>query len=313
MKHYFIINPIAGRNDSTEYITQEVERIFENRKEEYVVYITHKICDATDYVSKICMENEKSESPEDIVFYACGGDGSCFEVLNGLAGYKHALFTVVPVGSCNDFLKSFPEYDFSNLEDLVNGVEKQIDIIKINEYYSLNVCNIGFDSKVNYDCVANRKKYKTIKQAYNAAIIKNILKPWNDKVEIAMDSKVIFKGKLLLSAFANGNYYGGGYHCAPLAKVDDGLIDACIIKKVSRITFASLIKYFKDGTLLNKKQAKNIVTYKKGRKISITSDKTLTVTIDGESFFWKNIDINVVTKGLRFILPNKKIEKQVNC
>ena len=33
MKHYFIINPIAGRNDSTEYITNEVNRIFENRNE----------------------------------------------------------------------------------------------------------------------------------------------------------------------------------------------------------------------------------------------------------------------------------------
>lgn len=305
MKHYFIVNPIAGRNDSTEYITNEVNRIFENRNEEHVIYITHKICDATDYVRLVCEENEKSDSPEDIVFYACGGDGSSFEVLNGLVGFPHALFAVVPVGSCNDFLKSFPEYDFSSLENLVNGVEKKIDIIKINEYYALNVCNIGFDAKVNYDCVINRQKHKNIKKAYNSAIIKNLLKPWNDKVEIIMDGKTLFKGKLLLSAFANGSFYGGGYHCAPLAKVDDGLLDACVIKKVSRLTFASLIKTFKNGKHLETKRTKNIITYKKGRKISITSDKTLVVTVDGESFFWKNIDINVVTKGLRFIMPNK--------
>ena len=30
MKHYFIINPVAGTHDSTEYIQQEVSRIFEN-------------------------------------------------------------------------------------------------------------------------------------------------------------------------------------------------------------------------------------------------------------------------------------------
>lgn len=306
MKHYFIVNPVAGTHDSTEYIKDEVNRIFENHSEDYVVYITHKICDATEYVHQVCIENEKSEKPEDIAFYACGGDGSSFEVLNGLVGFSHALFAVVPVGSCNDFLKSLPEYDFSSLENLVKGTEKTIDIIRVNEYYSLNVCNIGFDSKVNYDCVKNRKKHKNIKKAYNAAIIKNLLKPWNDKVQVCVDGKELYNGKVLLMSFANGEFYGGGYHCAPFAKIDDGLIDVCLVKKVSRLTFARLIPYYKNGTLHELNVAKRLTRTKKGKKITITSDKTLTVTIDGETFFWKNIDISILPKSLRLILPKEK-------
>ena len=107
-------------------------------------------------------------------------------------------------------------------------------------------------------------------------------------------------------SFANGEYYGGGYRCAPFAKMDDGLIDVCVVKKVSRLTFARLIPYYKKGTLHELKVAKKLTRVKKGKKITITSDKALTVTIDGESFFWKNIDISILPKSLRFILPKEK-------
>ena len=68
--------------------------------------------------------------------------------------------TIVPVGSCNDFLKSYPECDFSIIENLIDGEEKTIDVLKVNDRYSLNVANIGYDAKVNYDCVRFRYKYK---------------------------------------------------------------------------------------------------------------------------------------------------------
>ena len=47
-----------------------------------------------------------------ITVFACGGDGTMYEVLNGIVGYKNRNFGVIPTGSCNDFLKIFPFKNF---------------------------------------------------------------------------------------------------------------------------------------------------------------------------------------------------------
>lgn len=303
MKHYFIVNPIAGGVDSTTDITNKAKEIFKDEPGDYEIIVTKKTNDATENVERLCKENEAKKEPDDLMFYACGGDGTCFEVLNGLVNHQHALFSIVPVGSCNDFLKSFPGYDFNDINKIVHGIEKQIDILKVNEYYSLNVCNIGFDADVNYDCVKNRAKYKTVKESYNAAIIKNLLKPIGTKVKVICDNKDYFEGKVLLMSYANGGYYGGSFHCAPYFKCDDGLLDVGIIKKVSRLTFAKLLKYYKIGTHYEQKGADKIMMHCYAKKVKVLAEKPLIVTIDGESFFWQEINIDIVPRAIRFVFP----------
>lgn len=304
MKHCFIINPFAGRRDSTVELEESLKVIFEKRSDTYDIYVTKGPNDATLEIKRRCNENELKETPEDITFYICGGDGTCFEAVNGVVGFPHARMTIVPVGSCNDFLKSFPQYDFHNLEALIDGEEKDIDILKINGKYSLNVANIGYDAKVNYDCVRFRHKYKTVKQSYNHAIIRNILKPLGDQVDVTIDDgKKIFNKKSLLLVIANGGYYGGGYNCAPKAKCDDGLLDIIIVKKVSIFTFLRLIKYYKAGTHLECKKFKNIITFERTKKIKIEGPKDLCLCLDGETFHTKIVEAEVIQKAIRFVFP----------
>lgn len=306
MKHCFIINPFAGRHDSTLELEESLKVIFEKRCDTYDIYVTKGPNDATMEIKKRCQENELKETPEDITFYICGGDGTCFEAVNGIVGFHHARMTIVPVGSCNDFLKSFPSYDFHNLEALIDGEEKEIDVLKINGKYSLNVANIGYDAKVNYDCVRFRHKYKTVKQSYNHAIIRNVLKPLGDQVNVTIDDdENIFNKKSLLLVIANGGYYGGGFNCAPLARCDDGLLDIIIVKKVSIFTFLRLIKYYKAGTHLECKKFKNIITFRRTKKIYIESPYELCLCLDGETFHTKTIDAEVIRKAIRFVFPKK--------
>lgn len=302
MKHYFIINPIAGHSDSTNLIQSKISETFLNLEDETFIYITNGVNDATIYVKKIC-ELYKNCNDE-IVFYICGGDGTCYEVVNSLVGYSNVYFTIIPIGSCNDFLKNFPGADFSNLSKLVHGKILPIDVLKINDRYSLNVINIGYDAKVNRDCVLNRDKYKTVKQSYNAAIIKNILRPLGDDVTIFADNHEIFKGKTLLIALANGAFYGGGYKCAPKASCDDGLLDCVIVRKVLILTFARLIKYYKQGLHLDMERFNNIITFKKAKKITIVSKNVLSVCIDGENFEMNEVNIEVHKHALKFLIPN---------
>ena len=306
MKHIFILNPFAGRKDSSNFFNEQLPKIFEKRNEEYVIYTTTGPNDATFEIKRRCIENESKENPEDITFYICGGDGTCFEAVNGIVGYPHARMTIIPVGSCNDFLKTFPEYNFMDIESVVNGEERKIDVLKVNERYALNVANIGFDAKVNYDCVRFRHKYKTVKQSYNHAIIRNLLRPLGDKVRIYDENNnIVFDKKSLLMAIGNGGYYGGGYNCAPYAVCDDGLLEMVVVKKVSLFTFMRLVKLYKLGKHLEMPKFKKFITYNKYKKIIVESDDTLCLCLDGETFHSNRISLEIVSKAIRFLFPKK--------
>ncbi len=299
---------MAGRNDSTESIETKLSKILEKRKEQndtYEVYTTKGPNDATLRIKQYCLENENANNPVDTTFYICGGDGTCFEAVNGIIGFPHARMTIIPVGSCNDFLKTFKNMDFMDIEALINGEEKCIDVLKVNDRYTLNVANIGYDAKVNYDCVRFRHKYKTVKQSYNHAIVRNLFKPLGDLVKITSENECLYHKKALLMSFANGAYYGGGYNCAPKAVVDDGLMEMVVVKKISILTFARLVKYYKNGKHIENPRFSKIVTYQRLKKVTIESDQLLCLCLDGETFHMNKIDIEVVPKALRFVFPKK--------
>ena len=307
MKHIFIVNPFAGRKDTSKLFEELLPNIFEKKNEEYEIYITTGPNDATFEIKRRCIENESKENPEDITFYICGGDGTCFEAVNGIVGYPHARMSIIPIGSCNDFLKTFPEYDFMDIDAVVNGDERKIDVFKVNDRYALNVANIGFDAKVNYDCVRFRHKYKTVKQSYNHAIIRNVLRPLGEKVKIYDENNnIIFDKKSLLMAFGNGGYYGGGYNCAPYAVCDDGLMEMIVVKKVGLFTFMRLIKHYKLGKHLEMDRFKKLITYKRYKKVRVESDDLLCLCLDGETFHSKRIDLEIIPKALRFLFPKKR-------
>ena len=306
MKHYFVLNPIAGHRDATELLKNKIHNLFLKNNEEHYLYVTKGPNDATIMIKKLCTENETSAHPEDITFYICGGDGTCFEGVNGVVGFPHARMTIVPIGSCNDFLKNFPELDFMDLEALIKGEERLIDVLKVNERYSLNVANIGYDAKVNYDCVRFRYKYKTVKQSYDHALVRNLLKPLGDMVTITADGKEVFHKKALLMAFGNGSFYGGGYKCAPYAKCDDGLIEMVVVKKVGILTFARLVKFYKAGTHLDQAKLRKLITYQQVKEVNIKGEKELTLCLDGETFHMKEVNISIIPKAIRFVFPTPR-------
>lgn len=305
MKYYFIINPIAGGKNSTPSISEKLVEYCKSNPIDYEEYITKCPGDAMLKVNEIAKNNEELDKPNDICFVACGGDGTCHEVATGIALHKHCSLAVLPVGSCNDFLKTFPKYDFMSFDDLFHGTEKKIDLFKVNEEYCLNVTNVGYDAKVNADQIKFRIKDKSIKKAYYHAIVVNLFKHLGDETRVFVDNKEIFKGKSLLITMGNGRFYGSCFECAPAAEVDDGLLDVSVVKKVSILKFASLIKYYKRGEQLERKEFKKVITYVRGKNVKIISPSTLCYCIDGETFYGKELDVCIYPHQLSFIFPRR--------
>ena len=97
MDHLFIINPAAGKKDSTETLERLLERLPFPRK----IVHTAREGDARR------MTEAAAALGKPIRIYACGGDGTLNEVVNGAAGHDVLAVTNVPMGTGNDFLKLF--------------------------------------------------------------------------------------------------------------------------------------------------------------------------------------------------------------
>lgn len=298
MEHIFIINPKSGKKDNTGDIVNHLKNKYSHLR--YTVYITQSVGDATRYVKERC-ENKT----EPLKFYACGGDGTVNEVVNGLYGYDDVYFTVYPCGSGNDFVKSFgKENYFLDLDRIIEGKTKRIDVIKVNDRYSINMCNLGFDAGVAYNMM-KFKKWPLIngKGAYNLAIVYSLIFKMGHKCKIYIDEKEVFDGKMLLSALGNGICCGGAYYCLPLASVEDGLIDGVIVKKISRIRFIGLIKKYKTGEYVNIPKYDKVMKYYKFTNFKLITNKEIVYCVDGECSKSKEINVNIIKNAINFVLP----------
>lgn len=296
MKHVFVINPVAGFENSFNLLSKNLQKY----KDLYdiTVYVTSSIKDATEFSKEFAISHKNDE----IRFYSCGGDGTLSEIVNGIAGLANASVTCYPCGSGNDFVKSVGGKEkFLDLEKLFNAKNKVIDLIKVNDVYSLNVINVGLEAHV---CkVANALKGKT-KNPYTRGIIDALFRGMKHSVFVDVDGEVInLDGKLLLSTFANGGYAGGKYNCAPNYKIDDGLIEVCLVKPVSVFTLVRLIKVYEKGQHLKDKRFDKIVTYKQAKNIKLYSNKEFDLCIDGEMYYGKEFNIQIVHNALNFAIP----------
>lgn len=308
MKHIFIVNPKSGKKDSTEFISNYLKSYHADL--DYEVYNTKQVSDATRYVRKKCEEFKDQE----IRFYACGGDGTLNEVVNGACGYDHAYVTVYPCGSGNDFVKTFgPTNHFKDISKLINGKSRRIDLLEVNGRYSINMCNVGFDGSVANN-VAKFKKWPLVtgKGAYNLSIIYSLIFKTKFDCKIEIDNEPFYEGKILLSAQGNGICCGGSYYCLPKASVEDGLIDAVFIKKISRFKFIKLISKYKNGTYLEIPKFSNIIMFKKCKELKLTSTKYLPFCLDGECGNSKTIEIKIKEKALNFIVPVEYVNSNEN-
>lgn len=297
MKYVFIVNPHSGKSELKEELFKELEK---HNNLDYEIYTTKEEKDAISYVDNYCKKYR-----EDVVFVACGGDGTLSEVVSGAINHSNAIVTCYPCGSGNDFVKVYGGKDkFLNLENLLNGTETKIDVMKVNDKYSVNVTNFGFDASV---CdIANKVRRKKIiggKRSYTTGIIGAIFTSMKTKCKVIADGEVLAENKILLSTVANGKYVGGAYLCAPNSDNEDGLLEVSVVKPISLFKFISLIKPYKKGEHLKDDKFAKIIKYRKVKKVIIEADDKFKICLDGEIYRGPHFEIENMKQVLRFIKP----------
>lgn len=298
MKHVFVINPAAGQGKSLDFIKAKIEAVAKKYSLDYETYITEKKGDGIEFVE------ERAKSGEELRFYACGGDGTLYDVVNGAYGYKNVQVAVIPLGSGNDFIRLFgTKEDFLELEDVVEGVPVELDLIKCGTEIAINQCSMGMDAEV---CAMQGKIKKfplvTGEGAYYIGCLYAIARKFHNKFTITIDDEEVVSKDCLFCFCGNSRWYGGGFMAAPLAQPDDGLLDFVIVEaKVSRAKLVTLLNKYKRGEHLDW----DITTFKRGKKLTIHSDNPAAVNVDGECKFITDTSFELIEKGMTFVVPRK--------
>ena len=296
MEYIFILNNHAGAHHADD-LKKELEEKYQG-KVEYQIYHTKAKKDATSFIRGVCQSYPEKE----VCFVACGGDGTVNEVASGVVGEKNKCFAVLSFGSGNDFIKYYPDRDFLSLDKLFGGKIVQIDAIQVNDFYSVNVVNSGFEARVG--SIANDIKNKGGKNAYTKGIIKALFSARKNDIQIEVDGERITREKMLLCSFANGKYHGGKYMCAPYAVNDDGLIEVCLIHPISLFMFARMISHYKKGEHIGMKCLEKYLVYKRVKTAKLTSSNPTELTLDGETLKGTEFFIKILDKAVNFIIPS---------
>ena len=97
----------------------------------------------------------------------------------------------------------------------------------------------------------------------------------------------------IFCAIANGGFCGGGFHSSLSASLDDGLMDAYLIHKISKPKFLTLLPGYRTGKYIYAKAAQNCVEHFKCKKIHIKAQEEFKLCNDGEIFNEKELDISI--------------------
>jgi len=295
MKHLFIINPAAGSRNQTEIYRKQIAEVCEKKGLDYSVQVSA----APGRCCKIA--RRAAETGEEYRIYACGGDGTLNEVVNGAAGFPNVSVTTFAGGSGNDFARMFSQPEaFRDLERLLDAEEVEFDLIRCNNDYSLNICSVGFDARIGTD-VANYKRLPLLHgfRAYAASVVVNTIKGVSEHYVIEINGEVI-DGKQTLICACNGQFYGGGFNPVPEADPTDGLLDVLVVRDVSRLKVAQVVGKYKDGKYKN---YPHLIRHFRTDRLKITCDKPSPINLDGELRMLQEVELSVAKEKLRFFYP----------
>lgn len=298
MKHIFVINPAAGQGKVLDFIRPKIEEVCQKYSLNCEIHVTEKAGEGIEYV------RNKAATGEEIRFYACGGDGTLYDVVNGAFGYKNVQVAVIPLGSGNDFIRLFgTKEEFLNLDDQVNGVPVEFDVIKCDDEIAINQCSMGMDAEV---CAMQGKIKKlplvTGEGAYYIGCLYAIIRKFKNRFTYSIDGGEKVTKDCLFCFCGNSRWYGGGFMAAPLALPEDGLLDFVVVEsKVSRPKLVTLLNKYKRGEHLDW----DITEFKRGKKLVIHSDKPAAVNVDGEIKYVTDTSFEIIEKGITYVVPAK--------
>jgi len=249
---------------------------------------------------------------------AVGGDGTIHEVVNGLmqakssdygTGAGKTALGIIGQGTGGDFRKTLGlEHRLDRyVEALASGKERSIDVGKFSGggktgHYFVNILSVGMGGLVDR-YVATAPRFLGGKAAYFGATLKALLNSQlgSMKVTVTKDDDTTEEHlvRSYMIALCNGRYFGGGMKVAPMAELDDGVIELVALGATSRIGFALTSGSIYSGEHL--KQAGTVHLRAKKLRLELVNTSASAVyllDVDGEAMGELPLDVELVPQAL---------------
>ena len=258
---------------------------------------------------------------------AVGGDGTLFEVVNGMLAASHAessdgssdaagsrgasapTLGVWPGGSGADFARGvgIPQ-DAADICDLITsrtprstdvGLIRCVDRLgaPVKKYF-LNAADFGIGAKV-VERLQKRSRLLPGKSSYLWQTLRTLVTFRNPEVQMEIDSVSLDPKTIITVVVANSRYFGGGMCIAPDAKIDDGLLNLVQVGDLGRIEAMRRLQETFGGQRIEHPN----VRYSTCKTIHAESSSRVPIEADGELVGFLPASFEIVPQALKVLLP----------
>ncbi len=289
-----VVNPAAGRGRALRLLP-DIRAVLDNRKIDHTVSISAGPGEPETFAR----EASAAGAPAVI---AVGGDGLAGMVANGLTGTPTPL-ALVPGGTGDDFARALGLSRRRPLEvlDLLTPDPRPrvIDLGRVStahlRRYFVAVASAGFDAEV---AAAANEIGRGGRAKYVLALVKTLRRFRPLTLDVTVDGTHSSSSAMLI-AIGNGPTYGGGMRVTPGARIDDGELEACIVRSLGTARFLSTFPRVYRGTHVRHPK----VTMLHGGRFEIEADRPTPVFADGEAVGELPAIVEIVPEALRVLSP----------
>jgi YegS/Rv2252/BmrU family lipid kinase len=298
-KIIYLINPISGTRGKSS-LRELIDRRTKEQQVDYEILPTNAEGNY-DHLKKLIAGQEVT----DIVI--CGGDGTVNAVAAALQGCSVRV-GIIPMGSGNGlaFAARIPKDPDKALDIIFSGKASLIDGLMINDQFSCMLCGIGFDAEVAHTFAQQPKRGL---QTYIKVTFRHFFsgKHWQFRIEPGRGAEPFVTEAFFIS-IANANQFGNNFTIAPKARLDDGLLDIVIVKKMNKFrTLWAVMRQVMGGYAVKRNPGKpgnGKVLYFQTPALRIVNNELAPLHIDGDpTKTAPNFDIRILPGILELIQP----------
>lgn len=289
MKCLFVVNARSGPRRKI-----DVARVIRDHCERSSIPFELRSCERKEDLDDLIAQAERERYD---VLFAVGGDGTVHEVAKRLIGTSLAL-GIVPTGSGNGFARhvGLPIATQATLTASGSGRIVTIDTATVNGFPFVAVMGAGFDAVIAHRFAESTKRGL---QTYVLKGLKAFAGYRPAEYEIEIDGQMVHR-RAFVVAVANSSQYGNNARIAPLASLQDGLLDVVTVDHVSMFSALPLLVRLFNGTLHRSGRS----TVAQGKHIVIRRQSAGPVHLDGEPVMLPaDLVVRVVPSSLRVLVP----------
>jgi diacylglycerol kinase (ATP) len=239
-------------------------------------------------------------------FLAIGGDGTSYEIVNGLFPEAQAgdpsVVGFLPLGTGNSFLRDFTQRGVDGaMEALLAQRTRACDVMRMRHkegtIHYINLLSVGFAADVN--ATRSRTFAGWGEPGYVLSIFLRLAqlrrRPFPLRVEGEPNADT---RRCLFLTFNNSKFTGGTMMIAPNAEVDDGLIEYVRWGPIGRLGLIRNLSTLYDGTHVNHPLAER----RAARRIDFDLNGPVDVMVDGEALTLHLETLDVLPSALRVVV-----------